>query len=299
MRVVIDKVGANLSSYKFSLTNANMPPTAYAGNDIIISYPQNSVQLSGLGEAYGGATISSYEWKQIDSNPVVNISNPFNTTTTVSGLNIGTYIFELKVIDSNGISATDQVAVLVKPENFAPIPKPGNNFSISLDQQPVVLDGSNSVDPDGKIVKYQWTQNDNNNRLTIGQATLENPVAFVSGFQANKLYVIQLTVTDDLGASSSADISILVESGTTELNEQKNQFVNIFPNPFKDHLKITFNKDLNFNRLYLRTISGSLILDENIHNCTEINLNMSNLKSGYYLLTLTSDKQIMTYKIIK
>ncbi|MBP9016816.1 MAG: carbohydrate-binding protein [Paludibacteraceae bacterium] len=299
MRVVIDKAGANLSSYKFSLINANMPPAAYAGNDIIIDYPQNSAQLSGLGEAYGGATISSYEWKQIDSNPIINISNPFSATTTVSGLNTRTYVFELKVTDSNGLSGTDQVAVLVKPENFAPVSKPGNNFTIKSDQQPIKLDGSNSVDPDGKIVKFLWEQMDSNNRLIIEQASLENPVAFVSGFQANKLYVIQLTVTDDLGATSAANISILVEAGSTEVNEHENQFVIVSPNPFKDQLKIFLGRDMAFNRLLLRTISGSLIMDKNIQNCNEFNLNTSYLKPGYYILTLISDRQVITYKIVK
>jgi hypothetical protein len=54
-----------------------------------------------------------------------------------------------------------------------------------------------------------------------------------------------------------------------------------------------------FNRLLLRTISGSLIMDKNIQNCNEFNLNTSYLKPGYYILTLISDRQVITYKIVK
>jgi len=73
----------------------------------------------------------------------------------------------------------------------------------------------------------------------------------------------------------------------------------IYPNPFTDHLKIIFNKEAGFKRLLLRSISGNLLIDKNINSSYEVNLNTSELRSGCYLLTLISDQQVMTYKLIK
>ena len=44
-----------------------------------------------------------------------------NITVSVDGLSVGTHIFELRVVDTSGNSATHTVVVTVRPADFAPL----------------------------------------------------------------------------------------------------------------------------------------------------------------------------------
>jgi uncharacterized cupredoxin-like copper-binding protein len=83
--------------------------------------------------------------------------------------------------------------------NTPPIANAGpdqNNVSSGT----ITLDGSESYDPDGDTITYQWTQ-------TAGPAvTIANPTAAKASFPAvsGQNYAFRLTVTDSGGASSSA-----------------------------------------------------------------------------------------------
>jgi hypothetical protein len=298
MRIAIDKAGMNLSSYKFALTTANMPPTAEAGPDQVVLWPANSITLAGQGQGLAGATITNYEWKQVDSNSSVTISNPNVASPVISNLMLGTYIFELTVTDNNGLKATDQVVVLVKPSNYAPIANPGSSQTISSSVQQLLLDGSASNDPDGSIVKYEWKQIDLNNKLTLNQLNQLDPIAKVTGFEPGKLYIFQLTVTDNQGATASDNVRVVVD-GITAVPELKNQQVAVYPNPFTNRLVVLTDKNAGFRKLTVHSLTGALIREENITDRSVIELNTSELSRGYYVLTLTSDTGIVTRKIIK
>jgi hypothetical protein len=297
MRIAIDKAGVNLSSYKFALTADNMPPAANAGQDQVILWPTNSTTLTGSGQAFVGATISNYSWKQVDSNAAVTISNATSANPTVSNLALGTYIFELTVTDNHNLTSNDQMVILVKPGNYAPIANPGNSMTINTSIKEITLDGSASNDPDGSIVKYEWKQTDTNNQLTMTQTNQLDPKVKVSGFQANKLYIFQLTVTDNLGATASENVRIVVDA-TTSLNSLPEQQIAVYPNPFNNRLLVMMNNS-GFKKLEVHSLTGSLIMTKDITGQSVIDLNTSEIQSGYYILTLFSDQQIVSRKIIK
>lgn len=298
MRFYFEKAGMNLSSYKFALTTGNVPPTANAGFDQVILLPTNSAILSGSGQAFVGATVSKYSWKQVDTNTTVTFSNSNSANPAVSNLQLGTYIFELTVTDNNNLSATDRMVVLVKPANYPPIANPGNSLSIPFSTSQLVLDGSKSVDSDGSIVKYEWKQIDTNNKLTLSQANTLDPMAKASGFQANNLYILQLKVTDNLGSTASENIRISVE-GITAISDLMSQQFAVYPNPFGNKLVVLTDKSAGFKRLVIHSLTGSLVLEKNITDTSVINLNTSEITSGYYILTLISDQQIVSRKLIK
>ena len=298
MRIAIDKAGMNLSSYKFALTAANLPPAANAGTDQVVLWPVNTVVLSGSGQAFGSSTITKYDWKQVDSNPAVTISNTAIASPTVSNLVLGTYVFELTVTDNTGLKATDRVVVLVKPGNFAPIANPGNSRTIAGSVHDIVLDGSASNDPDGSIVKYEWKQVDTNNILSLLQTNQLDPTARVSGLEPNKLYIFQLTVTDNQGVSASENVRVVVDA-TTAVSQLQDQQVAVYPNPFTNRLVVITEKDAGFKKLTIHSLTGSLVLSKDITNQTALNLNTSEIHTGVYILTLTSDQQVVSRKIIK
>jgi len=203
MRVMIEKNGFNLRSFRFTATTDPMPSEVDAGKDQVIVYPENSVTLSASVITYGTATITKYEWTQQDSNASANIATSDQAETLVSGLQPGTYIFEVKITDSNGAVATGNVVVLVKK----PMPT----------------------------------------------------------------------------SIEKTDIAGII----------------IYPNPFTDQLLIQLGENNGFKHLSLRSITGKVVREENIQNQSVISLNTSGLAQGYYILTLISDKGVISRKVVK
>lgn len=300
MRVMIDQTGMNVSSYKFALLpGETVPSEVSAGNDRVVLLPENTVTLSAETTTYGGASIVSYEWKQADFNPVVAIASPNQPSTQVSGLQQGTYIFEVSITDSNGHQNSDQVIIVVMQGNFAPIANPGNSINIPFSQKEVILDGSNSYDPDGTIVKYEWEQTDQNNKLTIIQETTTNPTATISGFEGGKLYVFRLTVTDNEGASSSENVRISVDISTGTSDASKVD-ISVYPNPFSEKLIISIPESNEYKSVKLYSVTGHTLLQKNIHGQSHIELDTRAIAKGYYILKLQSNNgSSVSYKILK
>jgi len=184
------------------------PPSANAGSDQTITLPTNSATLAGSGAETNG-TIVSYQWTQISGPSTATITTPGSATTSVSGLIQGVYVFQLKVTDNSGVTATDQTQVTVNPA--VPIPgtpsaNAGGDQTIPLPANSVSLSGS-GAETNGTIVGYQWTQVSGPSTATItapGQAQT-TVTGLVQG-----IYRFKLTVTDNSGVTASATMQVTV-----------------------------------------------------------------------------------------
>lgn len=111
--------------------------------------------------------------------------------------------------------------------NIPPIANAGPNVSIGSATF-VIVDGSSSYDPDGTIVSYLWTQVTAHAGVSIIDSTLA--IASPSGLTIPSTnYVFRLTVTDNLGATDSDDITVKTStdpsSNTLAINSsQPDQF---------------------------------------------------------------------------
>jgi ribosomal protein L14 len=189
----------------------NQPPTADAGNNIIITLPTNSTTLTGTGTDPDG-TIVSYAWTKISGPASFTIVSPNTATTSITGLVQGVYVFRLTVTDNSGATATDDVTITVNasaPANQAPVANAGLNRTINLPTNSTTLDGSASFDPDGTITGYSWTKVSGPATFTLANAsaattTLSNLVAGT--------YVFELTVTDNNGAIDQDNVTIVVSA---------------------------------------------------------------------------------------
>jgi hypothetical protein len=96
------------------------------------------------------------------------------------------------------------------PENIPPTAVPGGPYEVN-EGEPVELDGSGSVDPDGSIVAYRWTREDR----------LDDPTAKRPVFTAHddEVFDIELTVTDDRGASHTVSTNIKVRNVDPKIAE--------------------------------------------------------------------------------
>lgn len=81
----------------------------------------------------------------------------------------------------------------------------------------------------------------------------------------------------------------------TDINKEHG--VKVYPNPFNNHINI-FSENHTIQNIQIYDLKGSLIHSEE-YNINEIQINLSNLNTGVYLLKVTSEEGISINKIIK
>lgn len=99
----------------------------------------------------------------------------------------------------------------------------------------------------------------------------------------------------DAGAGDLFIDDILVDVSLGNDNFDLSQF-NYYPNPVKNVLNISHNKDITSVAVY--NVLGQKVLYKSV-NAANATIDMSSLSSGTYLLKLTSDNQVRTLKIVK
>jgi len=214
--VVTDNYGATDDDTVVVTVNAappppNQNPVAYAGVDQGITLPINSVTLNGTGSYDADGTIASYSWTKISGPAAFTIVNANANSTAVNGLVQGTYEFRLLVTDNNGATDDDTVSVTVypvpPPANIPPVANAGPDQSITLPTNNVTLNGTGSSDADGTIASYTWNYISGPSTFTIVNANAASTslTGLVQG-----TYVFSLMVTDNNGATSLDNISIVV-----------------------------------------------------------------------------------------
>jgi hypothetical protein len=94
--------------------SGNPPPAANAGGNQTIT--GTSVSLNGFGSA-GAGTITGYAWTRISGPNTPTITSPSSSSTTVTGLVPGVYVFRFTVTQTDAQTASNdsQVTVVVLP----------------------------------------------------------------------------------------------------------------------------------------------------------------------------------------
>jgi len=169
---------------------ANQVPTANAGADQSVTDADDSgaevVTLDGSGSSDPEGPIASFSWAE-------GATSLGSTASVNPSLAVGIHTITLTVTDGDGATATDQVVITVNaappPGNQAPTANAGPDQTAidtgSDGVETVTLDGSGSVDADGTIVSYEWSEN--GVPLTAGGSTAPAapppvaPAAAVSG----------------------------------------------------------------------------------------------------------------------
>lgn len=200
------------------VSNNNLSPIADAGSDQTISLPLDSITLDGSASHDPDGKIVSWHWSTQSGPGAVVFSNSDSAKTEVSGLEAGTYVFNLTVTDDSGATASAQVSAAVtnettgsvvpRPSNQSPVANAGLSQTITLPADSVTLDGSASYDPDGMIVSYLWIKKKGPSPYSIANDTIAKTE--ITGLDTG-VYVFTLTVKDDSGAINSADVTITVK----------------------------------------------------------------------------------------
>ncbi|MCC7400754.1 MAG: tandem-95 repeat protein [Chitinophagaceae bacterium] len=207
---VTDNKGATATATVTVTVNPapNQPPAANAGTNQNITLPNNTVTLNGSGTDPDGS-IASYQWAKVSGPNQFNIVSPSQAQTVVNNLVQGVYQFQLTVTDNRGATATATVTVTVNPSpNQPPAANAGADQAITLPVNTITLSGS-GTDPDGTIVSYSWSRIAGPSQFSIispaqAQTVVNNLVQGV--------YVFQLTVRDNSGATASDLVTVTVNA---------------------------------------------------------------------------------------
>lgn len=192
--------------YRMDNLDNNKVPIANAGVNKTITLPVNTISISGNGTDADGFIVS-YLWTKISGPTNFKIVNPSLPATDITGMVEGEYVFQLKVTDDKGAIGTSTVKVTVNPApNIAPVAIAGADKTITLPTNSVSLSGS-GTDADGSVVSYAWSKLSGPSAFKI--ANPSSATTDVSGM-AEGVYVFELKVTDNKGATGTSTVKITV-----------------------------------------------------------------------------------------
>ena len=182
-----------LSGKGMDKTSTNLPPVANAGDDITIKVGE-SVKLDASKSTDDGEIIS-YEWKL--GSTLLSNSKSFEKNDFSAGI----YRITLKVTDDKGLTDTDTIIVTVsEKDNLKPIADAGEDISVKYGEE-VTLDASKSKDSDGRIVAYEWREEN---------IVLSKSLKFTKKDFSIGKHTITLIVTDNNGAIGKDIITVTV-----------------------------------------------------------------------------------------
>jgi gliding motility-associated-like protein len=186
--------------------NSNIAPTVDAGADITITSPDNTVTFNPVADDPDG-TISVFFWTKV-SGPTASLVDPNVKDLVVQSMVEGVYVFRITVIDDKSTSTSDLVTVTVLPAgtNQSPVVNAGADQTITLPTNSITLTGT-ATDPDGPAPSdLLWVK--------ISGGTVNMPVTNTLDLALTGLaegtYEFEFTATDNLGASSSDRVRVIV-----------------------------------------------------------------------------------------
>jgi hypothetical protein len=213
---VTDDLGASaIDTITITVQNVNQAPVATAGLDQTVS-EDDTVMLNGTASTDPDGDSISYSWTQTDGTSVelddTTLATPSFTAPEV-GAGGETLTFQLTVTDSEGLTGTDTVDIIVNNVNVPPVAQAGPDQTVN-EGSPVTLNGTASTDVDGDLLIFSWAQ------ISGPPVTLSGPDTATPSFtapevdSAGAILTFELTVSDGI-ASSTDTVNVSVDNVDT------------------------------------------------------------------------------------
>lgn len=90
-----------------------------------------------------------------------------------------------------------------------------------------------------------------------------------------------------------------VNQGTLTVEDFFSKQFSVFPNPANDVISITNSADINVNAISIVDFNGRVIKKEKFENISNINVKVSDLANGVYIMNIISNQGTATKKFIK
>lgn len=170
--------------------------------------------------------------------------------------------------------------------NKLPIANAGADQRFILPKDSVLLDGTASKDPDGKIVLYNWVMIQGPVYFTVISSNSSKTLIknLVTG-----IYQFELTVTDNGGLSAKDTMQIIVDPGPTSNHPPvacagQDQSITLPTNSVTLNGSCSTDPDNNITSYIWAKISGPSSF--NIANANEVTTSVTTLTAGSYLFEL-------------
>ncbi len=242
---------------------------------------------------------SAYQW-QVSTDNGANFNNLSNggvysgvTTNTLSisnvTLSMNNYQYRCIVSNSYG-SVTSDVATLTTDSE--------NPTITCVANQTVTADATNTYTVSDTEFNPTAT-NDN-----CGVASIINNFNSTSTLEGATLpegtTTITWTVTDNAGNTATCSFNVLVNNynGIADLSANG---ISIYPNPTSGKLTIN-NEQLTIKNIEITDITGKTILSFSnfqINQFSNYEIDLSDFENGIYIISIQTDKEVLTTKIIK
>jgi len=278
----------------YPLSNAGADQTVFFGEQVFLDGTQ-SIDQDG--------TIESVLWRQTEGAEVLlsdssQINCSFTAPVQPTEIKIS-----LTVIDNEGLEAADTTTVFVV-QNQAPVSVAGPDQSVGPGDV-VILDGSNSSDPDSDIYAYLWQQISGNSGVDLFSA--DQSIATFYAPEQNDALEFVLTVTDSFGLSGADTTQVLIVllSASSQNLKRNKETIIINPNPFNGHTKIKFKNTKNrTSSIFLFNIRGKQLKVWRLNGLTEGSVLWDgkdqygiDLMSGLYFMVFQTGEKTQTKKI--
>ncbi len=243
---------------------AAIPPVAFFTYTPTNPFVDETVTFNATGSYDPDGNITSYFWDFGDN------STGTDNITTHSYADDGIYTVTLNVTDDDGLSDTFSVNVTVL--NTPPVANFTESAETAYAYVIITFNATDSYDPDGTISSYFWN---------FGDGTNATGVTTSHWYSAAGNYTVTLTVTDDDGATASANATKTILSNEPPVALFTDSAETVYTDEF-----ITFNA------------TGSYDPDGNITsyfwdfgdgtNATEVIVSHAYADDGLYMVTLTA-----------
>jgi hypothetical protein len=204
-----EKTKGETATYTVTVSRAS----GQGSGDVNLSFQSSSIPSS-------AATFSS---TKVNFGNGGSNSKSVSLTINTNDLSIQEYTFTVKGTKSNAASdsatSSSTTLTVIEPPNQEPTANAGSDQTVN-EGDAVSLDGSGSSDPDGTVESYSWTQ-------TAGtQVTLDDASSATPSFTApdvgadGETLTLELTVTDNDGATSTTADTVNVEVSNVIVNQE-------------------------------------------------------------------------------
>jgi len=206
--ILLNGKGSQLCS--FPLVNEG-PPIADAGPDQTAKIG-TAVQLNASNSYDPDVKIAIYSWEQKEGYTVeLSNSQSANPTFIAPRINNDNYclVFELTVTDHGLLTSKDTCIINITDENLSPIANAGLDKTVNTGDE-VLLDASDSFDPNDEIESYLWEQTFGPRVSLSGETSVKSTFIAPSAGETGTVLSFQLTVNDQENLRSIDTCNIIV-----------------------------------------------------------------------------------------
>ena len=243
----------------------------------VITY-KSTTSLNGTGSSVKliSSAASAYQWTNGSSSRIINVTSQGNYRVTITG--------------SNGCKSTSD-DVFVSANGCTPPPTPTITYSGSS----IITSGQSITLTSSSSSGYLWSNGDQTRSITVTTPGTYTVRAYSHGGCYSTSLPVEVTVLQ-------ARISTPPAEAGDNTTEQKLNEVNVFPNPARDHLTISFTasgeKTLSIKIL---DMSGREVVSKEFTptiGLNNIELDMASLTRGIYFTCLQNGEERQMLKVV-